>query len=389
MVSIIIQNIIFIVLAIALGFVARKYGRKVKSLFKILTGVMILWLASFLSLFDLLFWTQIFLLIAGILISIAGMISFTKELKKANFNIDSPEKAIDSILTQVGAKTASIYLFNEQKFTRNLNLLSDVRFILSIPIYENTNIIGYLILFGDKPFGKFSAEKFKTELAFLKLYLENLALKERETKDGITQHLSILVHDLKKPLTAILGFSEILKEELRKLSEEETLDLITNINKAGLEMLANLNRLNELYEIEAGRYKLKFERLNLLDEIKNSLASFSDEVENKKINIIIDPGHEFEILADKGKIKVLLCSLFSNVIKSLDENSTVKINIQESEEKIEISIKGITLGSGLDSVLMKSIVELHGGRISLSNGHLKLYLPKFKIEEDKENFALN
>jgi len=85
----------------------------------------------------------------------------------------------------------------------------------------------------------------------------------------------------------------------------------------------------------------------------------------------------------------MLCSLFSNVLKSLGENSTLRINIQEFEGKIEISIKGITLGSGLDSVLIKSIAELHGGWISLSNGHLKLYLPKFKIEEGEENFALN
>jgi signal transduction histidine kinase len=388
MTSLVIQNIIFIVLVIGFGFVAKRYGRKIKSSFKILAGIIILWIASFLSFFDQ-FWLQISLLTAGMFISVAGMLSFAKELKRVDFNIDSVEKAVDSILTGVGGKTASIYLINERKTIRSLNSFKDASFALSIPIYKNADIIGYLVLFGERPLGKFNEEKFKTELAFLKLYLENLSLKEKEAKNGITQYLSILVHDLKKPLTAILGFSEILKEEIKNLSEEEALDLITNINKAGLEMLANLNRLNELYELEAGRYKLKFERLNLLDEIRNSLASFSDEIEKKKINIIVDSEHGFEISADRGKIKVMLCSLFSNVLKSLGENSTLRINIQEFEEKIEISIKGITLGSGLDSVLIKSIAELHGGWISLSNGHLKLYLPKFKIEEGEENFALN
>jgi MFS family permease len=181
MTSLVIQNIIFIVLVIGFGFVAKRYGRKIKSSFKILAGIIILWIASFLSFFDQ-FWLQISLLTAGVFISVAGMLSFAKELKRVDFNIDSVEKAVDSILTGVGGKTASIYLINERKTNRSLNSFKDASFALSIPIYKNADIIGYLVLFGERPFGKFNEEKFKTELAFLKLYLENLSLKEKEAK---------------------------------------------------------------------------------------------------------------------------------------------------------------------------------------------------------------
>jgi MFS family permease len=132
MTSLVIQNIIFIILVIGFGFVAKRYGRKIKSSFKILAGIIILWIASFLSFFDQ-FWLQISLLTAGVFISVAGMLSFAKELKRVDFNIDSVEKAVDSILTGVGGKTASIYLINERNNQPKFKFIQRCKFRLINP----------------------------------------------------------------------------------------------------------------------------------------------------------------------------------------------------------------------------------------------------------------
>jgi len=263
MISIVIQNIIFGILAIGIWFIVRIFGEEVRGFKWVFASVLLLWAAW---LIDVLFkfnFLSISVLLLGLGFGIYGLVLISKRKERELNVIDSIESAVNSMIKKIGAKGAVIFL---EGIDKNLKFGTD-KFdegclMLSIPIKLSDGTSCYITLYGDNPFAKFEQNDFETELAFLRLYLENLKLTQEielvkcdsvKLKNSIYEYIHLLAHELRKPLTGIIGFSEILRDEFKNLSERDIIDFIGNIKKSGDEMLATLKYLTEIMEVEMGK----------------------------------------------------------------------------------------------------------------------------------------
>ena len=220
------------------------------------------------------------------------------------------------------------------------------------------------------------------------LFNERLAKENEQKKNDLIVYLA---HDLKTPLTSIIGYLSLLDEE-KNLSTKQKNKFI----KIALEKSNKLEELiNELFEItkyNSETLTIKKERLNLTLLINQVIDEFYPilKEQNKKINF--SPEKDFFTKADSIKMARVFNNLIKNAINYSYENS--EINIDTKEEKdliITISNKSKTLtpneldklfdkfyrvdysrntklgGSGLGLAIAQEIIKLHGGEITVKS----------------------
>ncbi len=392
MISILIQNIIFAVLVAGLGFVLKGFNHRIKSLRKIFIGVVLLWFASIFVIASGFNLISVFSIVSGVILNLLGLISLSKEVKllNENRNAGSIGTALDLILKKTGAKGGAIFYLGDDKNYRCVQKSGEIEdgcMMLSLPIYSGKNLIGCSVLYGDKPFVDLRDGEIDEEINLIKLYIENLKLNDKIK--SMYEYIHLVAHELRKPLTGVIGFSEILKDEFKNLSEKDIVEFLSNIKQSGDGMLATLRYLTEIMEIELGRHKLKYERFNPVDEVKKVIAYFSDEIERKKLNVEFEVEDNIEIEADRKSFGGIVYQLVSNAVKFSLDNTTIKITLHRNGEYVEFRVRdeGIGIrsedfdkifkpfpkikthlsGSGLGLVLAKLLVELHGGEIDFES----------------------
>lgn len=220
------------------------------------------------------------------------------------------------------------------------------------------------------------------------LFNERLAKENEQKKNDLIVYLA---HDLKTPLTSIIGYLSLLDEE-KNLSTKQKNKFI----KIALEKSNKLEELiNELFEITKYNSEtliIKKERLNLTLLINQVIDEFYPilKEQNKKINF--SPEKDFFTKADSIKMARVFNNLIKNAINYSYENSEINIDIKEEKDLIiTISNKSKTLtpneldklfdkfyrvdysrntkfgGSGLGLAIAQEIIKLHNGTITVKS----------------------
>ena len=220
------------------------------------------------------------------------------------------------------------------------------------------------------------------------LFNERLAKENEQKKNDLIVYLA---HDLKTPLTSIIGYLSLLDEE-KNLSNKQKNKFI----KIALEKSNKLEELiNELFEITKYNSKtltIKKEKLNLTLLINQVIDEFYPilKEQNKKINFTTQK--DIFIKADSIKMARVFNNLIKNAISYSYENSPINLDIKEDKDLIiTISNKSKTLtkeelnklfdkfyradysrntklgGSGLGLAIAKEIIELHNGTITVKS----------------------
>ena len=206
------------------------------------------------------------------------------------------------------------------------------------------------------------------------------------TKDKL---FSIIAHDLKSPVSSILGLSSLIMED-SKSSEATDADLyIRGINSAAKNTYNLLDNLLVWARTQTGKMEFAPEALNLKHVIKEVIELYKSAAVAK--NIVIECPHteSIEIHADKNMILTVLRNLLSNAIKFSNPNGVVKIIITSDKAFVFVTVAdhGVGIaenilkelfdpghnfstkgtmkeeGTGLGLVLCKEFVEKHGGEI--------------------------
>jgi signal transduction histidine kinase len=201
--------------------------------------------------------------------------------------------------------------------------------------------------------------------------------------------ISILGHDLKSPFNNILGFSEILADEINSLNKDEIEDIAKNINKSAKITNKLLEDILMWARTQQGKIPFKPQILSFADICKNILEILNPGAYAKNITVYYSVVDNINVYADIDMLKTIILNLVSNAIKFTNSGGRININAVENSGNVIISVSdngvGITpdnlaklfdiseiittkgtakeTGTGLGLLLCKEFVEKHGGKI--------------------------
>ena len=215
-------------------------------------------------------------------------------------------------------------------------------------------------------------------------------------------------HDIKTPLTSIINYVDLLKNE--NIESEKAKEYIEILDNKSQRLKKLIQDLVEASKASSGNIKLNLENLSLSELINQSIGEFEDKFEEKKLSIIKNiPEKDIIIKADSRYMYRIIENLFENITKYALENSRVYIDISYvKENKVKVEFKNIskeklniteeelmqrfvrgeksrtTEGNGLGLSISQSLKEIQGGefRIVIDGDLFKAEL-EFEIEKNK------
>src|SRR5699024_10594864 len=149
------------------------------------------------------------------------------------------------------------------------------------------------------------------------------------------QTIANMSHDLRTPLTSILGYIQLT--ESKDASDDEKKEWLLIAKKRAKRLEALLNDFFELSVIESADYHLKSERINIKNTAIDVLMTFYDRfIEKNKERIIQMPEYDVIIISDESAVKRVIENLVSNAITHSDGN--IIISLEEKDSKAILNV---------------------------------------------------
>ncbi|MPQ31472.1 histidine kinase [Clostridium estertheticum] len=276
---------------------------------------------------------------------------------------------------------SEINVIEEQK----LKLAVETVFIIANSIsqmgYEKLNL-------------KLDAKKMESSI------LDQNRLLEESRKCNMDQSemFSSMSHELKTPLNIIFSALQLLESKYDTKSVVPDYEMFSKYSKVMKQncyrLIRLINNLIDMNKIELGFFKLELANGNIVKTIEDITLSVVTYAKAKKISIVFDTDIEEKITSfDSGKLERIMLNILSNAIKFTEADGIINVNIYDNDNYILIKIKdtgigipqnmlnkifntyiqvddslrGTVEGNGIGLSLVKSLVEMHGGDISVKS----------------------
>ena len=228
-----------------------------------------------------------------------------------------------------------------------------------------------------------------------------VALKKAEDASlAKTSFLHNMSHDIRTPMNAVLGYAQLMKDELKGKGMPETLEHLEKLQQSGNLLLSILNNVLDMARIESGRMEIDESYTQIEYILQDLFEIFDDEAKKKNIafnyNMNVEHDH---VLTDITKVKEIFVNIISNAIKYTPAGGSVMVNIDElpcnesgymivrtmiSDTGIGMSQEYLTkifdaftreqnttkskiAGTGLGMSIVKKYVDLLGGTIDVES----------------------
>ena len=288
----------------------------------------------------------------------------------------------------------------EESFQLN-PLLPDTRSEMAIPMIAGDKVLGVFNVhsvnlnhFTEEDANIYTtlASQVAVSLQNARLYAEQAATvaQLRELDRLKSSFLANMSHELRTPLNSILGFSDVMLEELDGPLTENMRNDLGLIQKNGQHLLHLINDVLDMAKIESGKLNLNIEKFNLqevIEEVTSITAPFASE-KNLSLFLEQDSDNEVQISADKIRIRQVMINLVNNAIK-FTERGKISIRAACEDNHVLISVKdtGIGIphdhldsvfqeftqvdtsttrkagGTGLGLPISRRLIEMHGGKL--------------------------
>jgi signal transduction histidine kinase len=237
----------------------------------------------------------------------------------------------------------------------------------------------------------------KTQMA----RLEEIIAKRTDDLQGVNEELkrldrlkvnffSVINHEMRTPLTAIMGYTDLLFDDTSL--KDQQVDILNIVQDNARRLLDLVNNLLDISRLEDGRLTIRPEVLEINTAIERALGVIKPMADKKRISIAVDiPGATPSIYGDPRRVDQILINLLHNAVKYTPDTGSVYLTAQEdgNTDLVQISVadtgigipaelqpgvfdrfvraeqaeKTHIVGSGLGLSIAKGLVEAHGGEI--------------------------
>ena len=217
------------------------------------------------------------------------------------------------------------------------------------------------------------------------------ATEERDLDRRRDTFVSVACHELRTPMTTILGFTELLLDDI---TEGDSRRWLEHVHEDSLRLTTILDDMLDVSRIQSGRLRMTIERIDVREVIDDVLARIGSTTDNHTFEVDVAPGTP-KALTDQAKTTQIVLNLVSNAIKYSPEGGTIRIStaLSRSGEEVVVAItdEGIGIapedvdqvfetcyrvkneqtyeirGTGLGLYIVKSLVEGIGGTMSVES----------------------
>ena len=246
----------------------------------------------------------------------------------------------------------------------------------------------------------------------------------KEANFAKTQFLHNMSHDIRTPMNAILGYSQLMKNELEGKDLPKISEYVGKLEKSGNILLSIINNVLDMARIDSGKIELDENYANIEDIRQRLFDMFEDEAKKKNIDVryTLNIKHK-HVMADVTKVEEIFVNILSNAVKYTPSNGSITVDVVELEcdepgytvVRTSVMDTGIGMsqeyldkifesfsrerttttskinGTGLGMAIVKKYVDLLGGTIDvkseLGKGSTFIVTLKYKIAD--ENYYLN
>jgi signal transduction histidine kinase/CheY-like chemotaxis protein len=278
------------------------------------------------------------------------------------------------------------------------------RSVVAVPMLRESRIVGALVV-RRKTTGGFSQDtldRLQSFAAQSALAIHNARLfRELEIKTAelevASQHksefLASMSHELRTPLNAVIGFSEVLLEQMFGEINERQEEYLRDIWSSGKHLLELLNEILDLSKVEAGKMELELSTFSIRGALEYGISLLRERASLHHIELLLEVGPDLDsVEADELRFKQVVLNLLTNAVKFTPDGGIISVRATREAAELVVAVTDTGIGvrpedherifesfhqggrgapkeegTGLGLTLSRRIVELLDGRMWLTS----------------------
>ena len=278
------------------------------------------------------------------------------------------------------------------------------RSVLAVPVLRRERMVGALVIHRRVPgdFGPETLRMLETFAAQSALAILNARLfrdldRNRAELEVASRHksefLASMSHELRTPLNAVIGFSEVLLDQLFGKVNDRQAEYLRDIWNSGRHLLELLNEILDLSKVEAGKMELDAQRFDVAPVLEYSLGLVRQRAADHGITLeLLLPEEVGAVHADELRFKQVVVNLLTNAVKFTPDGGRVTVAARRGGDELQVTVTDTGIGvppedrerifesfqqggrgapkeegTGLGLTLSRRLVELFGGRMWLES----------------------